>query len=407
MSVDAQACLDTPAIVCRGADDCDDLDLKLSRAWLKIAIAGVFAGQGMMFSLALNMTPPPHGSPAYLILHGGLIFSSLVVMGFLGRPLFSSTWGMLRARRISIEGLFTLSLLGAFIGSVVGSLTGQGDVFYEVVAIVIAIYTFGRMLGERSQARLKLESERLRERFDRAMVADGAGIWVERPISQVSPGARVCVEPGSAFSVDGWIVEGVGYVEETALTVEPLPVVRRPGDRVRAGTWAVDCRFVLEVEHSLGARELDTILQAVEAADGRPSELQSQANTLIRVFLPLVVIVSLSTALYWSFAGIWIDAILNSMAVLLVACPCALGLATPVAISQGLFRLAQMGLVSRDGALIDALAKTKKVFFDKTGTLSESSLRVIELWLDETLNRSYGIYKGWRASQPYIHGTVF
>ena len=385
MSVDAQACLDTPAIVCRGADDCDDLDLKLSRAWLKIAIAGVFAGQGMMFSLALNMTPPPHGSPAYLILHGGLIFSSLVVMGFLGRPLFSSTWGMLRARRISIEGLFTLSLLGAFIGSVVGSLTGQGDVFYEVVAIVIAIYTFGRMLGERSQARLKLESERLRERFDRAMVADGAGIWVERPISQVSPGARVCVEPGSAFSVDGWIVEGVGYVEETALTGEPLPVVRRPGDRVRAGTWAVDCRFVLEVEHSLGARELDTILQAVEAADGRPSGLQIQADVLVRVFLPFVVLVSLSSALYWIFAGSWIDVVLNSMAVLLVACPCALGLATPVAISQGLFRLAQMGLVSRDGALIDALAKTKKVFFDKTGTLSESSLRVIELWLDETL----------------------
>ena len=385
MSVDSQACLDTPAIVCRGADDCDDLDLKLSRAWLKIAIAGVFAGQGMMFSLALNMTPPPHGSPAYLILHGGLIFSSLVVMGFLGRPLFSSTWGMLRARRISIEGLFTLSLLGAFIGSVVGSLTGQGDVFYEVVAIVIAIYTFGRMLGERSQARLKLESERLRERFDRAMVADGAGIWVERPISQVSPGARVCVEPGSAFSVDGWIVEGVGYVEETALTGEPLPVVRRPGDRVRAGTWAVDCRFVLEVEHSLGARELDTILQAVEAADGRPSGLQIQADVLVRVFLPFVVLVSLSSALYWIFAGSWIDVVLNSMAVLLVACPCALGLATPVAISQGLFRLAQMGLVSRDGALIDALAKTKKVFFDKTGTLSESSLRVIELWLDETL----------------------
>ena len=385
MSVDAQACLDTPAIVCRGADDCDDLDLKLSRAWLKIAIAGVFAGQGMMFSLALNMTPPPHGSPAYLILHGGLIFSSLVVMGFLGRPLFSSTWGMLRARRISIEGLFTLSLLGAFIGSVVGSLTGQGDVFYEVVAIVIAIYTFGRMLGERSQARLKLESERLRERFDRAMVADGAGIWVERPISQVSPGARVCVEPGSAFSVDGWIVEGVGYVEETALTGEPLPVVRRPGDRVRAGTWAVDCRFVLEVEHSLGARELDTILQAVEAADGRPSGLQIQADALVRVFLPFVALVSLSSALYWIFAGSWIDVVLNSMAVLLVACPCALGLATPVAISQGLFRLAQMGLVSRDGALIDALAKTKKVFFDKTGTLSESSLRVTELWLSETL----------------------
>ena len=374
-----------PAIVCRVEDDCDDLDLKLSRAWLRIAVAGFFAGQGMVFSLALNMTPPPYGSPAYLILHGGLILSSLVVMGFLGRPLFASTWGMLRARRISIEGLFTLSLLGAFIGSVVGSVTGQGDVFYEVVAIVIAIYTFGRMLGERSQGKLKLESARLRERFDRAVVADMSGTWVEQPISQVTPGVCVRVEPGSAFSVDGRIVEGVGYVQETALTGEPLPVVRRPGDRVRAGTWALDSCFVLEVEHSLGAREIDAILQAVEAADGYPSELQSQANRLIRIFLPVVVTVSLSAALYWGFAGTWMDAVLNSMAVLLVACPCALGLATPVAISQGLFRLAQMGLVSRDGALIDALARTRKVFFDKTGTLSESTLRVTELWLAEAL----------------------
>lgn len=134
------------SVVCRTvADDCDDLDLKLSRAWLRIAIAGVFAG--------------------------------------------------------------------------------QGDVFYEVVAIVIAIYTFGRMLGERSQARLKLESDWLRERFNRAVVREASGQWVERPIAEVSAGARVRVEPGAAFTVDGMIIEGVGYVEETALTGEPLPVV--------------------------------------------------------------------------------------------------------------------------------------------------------------------------------------
>ncbi len=385
MSVDTQLSSESPAIVCRGADDCDDLDLKLSRAWLRIAIAGVFAGQGMMFSLALNMTPPPYGSLPYIILHGGLILSSLVVMGFLGTPLFASTWAMLRLRRISIEGLFTLSLVGAFVGSVVGSVTGQGDVFYEVVAIVIAIYTFGRMLGERSQTKLKLESARLRERFDRAVVSDEEGDWHERSIAELTVGTRVRVDPGAAFSVDGVILEGVGYVEETALTGEPLPVVRRPGDRVRAGTWSVDSRFVVEVEQSLGERELDLILQAVERADGRPSELQTQANDLIRVFLPVVVAVSAATALFWALMGGWVDAVLNSMAVLLVACPCALGLATPVAISQGLFRLAQLGLVSRDGALIDALAQARKVFFDKTGTLSESMLRVTELWVSNTL----------------------
>ena len=374
-----------PAIVCRIEDDCDDLDLKLSRAWLRIAIAGVFAGQGMMFSLALNMTPPPFGSTAYWILHGGLIFSSLVVMGFLGLPLFASTWGMLRARRLSIEGLFTLSLLGAFVGSVVGSVTGQGDVFYEIVAIVIAIYTFGRMLGERSQAKLKLESAQLRELFDRAVVSQDSGEWVEQSVAELVPGARVRVDPGAAIAVDGVIASGVGYVQETALTGEPLPVVRRVGDRVRAGTWAVDSRFEIVAEQAAGARELDAILQAVEMADGRPSELQTQANGLIRVFLPIVVVVSLGTALYWGLMGTWVDAVLNSMTVLLIACPCALGLATPVAISQGLFRLAQMGLVSRNGALIDALAGTRKLFFDKTGTLSESTLRVTELWLDPQL----------------------
>ena len=374
-----------PAIVCRAEDACDDLDLKLSRAWLRIAIASVFAGQGMVFSLALNMTPPPFASMAYWILHGGLILSALAVMTFLGGPLFASTLAMFRGRRLSIEGLFTLSLLGAFVGSVVGSLTGQGSVYYEVVSIVIAIYTFGRMLGERSQVKMNLESARLRERFDRVTVQSDEGDWRECSLAEVSVGALVRVEPGGPFTVDGIIQIGVGYVQETALTGEPLPVVRRAGDRVRAGAWAVDSRFELAVEQGAGTRELDAILQTVERTDGRPSELQIQANDLIRIFLPIVVVVSAATALFWGLTGTWIDAVLNSMAVLLVACPCALGLATPVAISQGLFRLAQLGLVSRDGALIDALARTRRVFFDKTGTLSESDLRVTELWVDTDL----------------------
>ena len=374
-----------PAIVCRAEDACDDLDLKLSRAWLRIAIASVFAGQGMVFSLALNMTPPPFASMAYWILHGGLILSALAVMTFLGGPLFASTLAMFRGRRLSIEGLFTLSLLGAFVGSVVGSLTGQGSVYYEVVSIMIAIYTFGRMLGERSQVKMNLESARLRERFDRVTVQSDEGDWRECSLAEVSVGALVRVEPGGPFTVDGIIQIGVGYVQETALTGEPLPVVRRAGDRVRAGAWAVDSRFELAVEQGAGTRELDAILQTVERTDGRPSELQIQANDLIRIFLPIVVVVSAATALFWGLTGTWIDAVLNSMAVLLVACPCALGLATPMAISQGLFRLAQLGLVSRDGALIDALARTRRVFFDKTGTLSESDLRVTELWVDTDL----------------------
>ena len=367
------------------SEDFEDLDLKTSRHWLRIAVACVFAGQGMVFSLALNMTPPSFVSPAYLILHGGLIISALVVMGVLGPPLFVSTWEMLKARRISIEGLFTLSLLAAFLGSLAGSISGGGDVFYEVIAIVIAIYTFGRILGERSHSNLKRESEVLKDRFNCAIVRSETGQWVEKHISNIPVGELLRVDPGASFAADGVILEGSGYVEETALTGEPLPVIRQPGDKVRAGTWSVDSRFILEVEQTLGGRELDKILDALDSPDGRPSIFQSKANVFISYFLPLVLVISAGTALFWFLAGTWVDAVLNSMAVLLVACPCALGLATPVAISHGLFRLAQMGLISRDGALIDTLAQTRQVFFDKTGTLSESSLQVVDTWTKEPL----------------------
>ncbi|ADE53044.1 heavy metal translocating P-type ATPase [Coraliomargarita akajimensis DSM 45221] len=370
-----------PAVVCTtGEAECDDLDVKLSRSWLRIGIACVFAGQGMVLSLALNMTPPEYGSVAYWVLHGGLIFSALLVMAFLGGALFASTFAMLRHRRLSIEGLFTLSLMGAFCGSLLSSLTGTGAVFYEIVSIVIAIYTVGRMLGERSQARMRLESDRVRERYDLATVrVDGA--WQRRSVAAVAIGSRVRVEPGSPITVDGVVCRGVGYVRETALTGEPLPVVRHEGDPVRAGTWSEDGLLEIEVLAKYGDRELDQILAIVEDGAGRPSELQAQANRLIQYFLPIVAAVSICTGIYWGLTASWIEAVFNSMAVLLVACPCALGLATPVAIWQGLYRMAQLGLVSRDGALVDVLAQTRKLYFDKTGTLSESSMQVAELVL--------------------------
>ncbi len=378
MSVTESQSLPSP-VVCRVGDDCDDLDLRLSKLWLRIGIAGVFAGQGMVFSLAMNMTPPDYGTTAYWTVHGLLIFSSLVVMGFLGGPLFASTWRMLRTRQLSIEGLFTLSLAGAFIGSVAGSVTGEGDVFYEIVSIVIAIYTFGRMLGERSQAKLQAESSQLREAFDAAMRLDAAGRVTSVPVADVARGDVVRVDPGEPFTLDGVVRSGVGFVRETSLTGEPLPVVRRKGDRVRAGTYSEDGSFEVEVAAVFGERELDQILDPVESFSGRPSELQTQANKLVQFFLPVVAAVAAGTAVFWAFAGSWMDAVFNSMAVLLVACPCALGLATPVAIWNGLYRLARMGLVSRDGALIDGLAHGKRIYFDKTGTLSEAEMQLGEL----------------------------
>ncbi len=368
-----------PVVCTTGEDSCDELTAASSRSWLRIAIAGVFAGQGMVFSLAVNMTPPIYGSIGYWIVHSGLAVSSLLVAFFLGGPLFRSTWGMIRAARLSIEGLFTLSLVGAFIGSLVSSIIGEGGVYYEVVSVVIAIYTIGRMVGERAHGRVGVESERLRECFDSVAIIDEVGSVTRMPVSEILEGNLVRIEAGEAVSVDGIIRKGVGFIRETALTGEPSAVVRSVGDSVRAGTWSIDGVFEIEVTAGEGARELDRILEAVEEGAGNPSELQTQANEMIQGFLPLVVGVSLATAIYWGFMGTWVQSILYSMSVLLVACPCALGLATPVAVWQGLFELAKIGIVSRDGALLDVLAQTRRIFFDKTGTLSEEQMKVVEV----------------------------
>lgn len=372
------------SVVCRSdAATCDDLDLKLSKSWLRIGIAAVFAGQGMVLSLALNMTPPPFGSTPYWVLHGGLILTTFVVLAFLGGPLFASTFRMLRQRRLSIEGLFTLSLLGALTGSLVGSVSGEGSVYYEIVSIVIAIYTFGRMLGERSQAKMLMEADRVRENLEFAQRVGKDGSCERVRVDDLVPGVRVRVGPGEVFTVDGRVLDGAGFVSETALTGEPTPVVRRNGDPVRAGTHAVDGFFEIEVTATGGAREIDRILAAVADPGGEPSDLQRQANRLTQFFLPIVALVSLLTAGTWWLLDGWQSGVLNSMAVLLVACPCALGLATPVAIWHGLYRLSQLGLVSRDGRLVDTLAATSHIFFDKTGTLSEEGLAVVECLVTE------------------------
>ena len=375
----ADAKITKRSVICSTQDiDSEDSNIRLSRSWLRIAIAMVFAGQGMVFSLAINMTPPEYGSTSYWFLHGGLILSSLLVVCFLGSPLLRSTIGMVCSRRLSIEGLFAVSLLGAFAGSLLSTFTGQGAVYYEIVSIVIAIYTIGRLLSSVAQDRLGRETIQIRECFDSASMCTENG-WITVKVKDVPTGAIVRVHPGEPISVDGTIYSGSAYVSETALTGEALPVVRNIGDSVRAGTWSVDGLLEIKVRAQAGNRDLDDLLQRVDNQAVNPSKFEAQANRLIQYFLPFVVITSFLCFTYWLFAGSWVEAVFNSMAVLLVACPCALGLATPIAIWQGLLRLAKMGIVSRDGALIDALATTRLVYFDKTGTLSDATMQVTNL----------------------------
>ncbi|MBW8780563.1 MAG: cation-translocating P-type ATPase [Verrucomicrobia bacterium] len=338
----------------------------VDRAWLKIGAALAVAAQAMVFSLAINLTPAE--GAGYWIVHGGLIGTALAVFAFLGGDLARSAGEALRARRINVDLLFLVTLLGAFTGSLVSSLTHTGSVYYEVVSVLIVVHTTGKMLGARSRLAALRAVDRTRRTFDTCKVRLDDGRVETKPAAAVTPADRVVVFPGDAISVDGEIVDGCGYVQATSMTGEWRPVSAGPGDRVFAGTFSVDARFELRVMP--GPRRLDAILVEVERARVAPSALQRQADRLMAWFLPLVIGVSVATFVFWMTWGPWDRALFNAMAVLLVACPCALGLATPVAVWSGLARLASFGLVARTGDFLDGLARCDMVCFDKTGTLS-------------------------------------
>jgi heavy metal translocating P-type ATPase len=365
----------------------------LQRAWLRIGIGVAVAGQAMVFSLAVNLTPAE--GAAYWLVHGGLLASALLALVFLGRDLVGAAWSAVRERRVSIDLLFLVTLLGALGGSITSTVTGAGSVYYEVVAVLIVVHTLGKMAGARSRAAALRAADRVAEKFERCVVLRVDGGEERVAVATLRGGERVVVAPGAAICVDGVVEEGLSYVEEAAMTGEWRPVARGAGDAVWAGTHAVDGRLVIRV--AAGPRRLDGVLRAVAEARLAPSVLQAQADRLMKWFLPVVTGVSAATFFGWWAAGAeWERALFNAMAVLLVACPCAMGLATPVAVWGGLARLARMGVVARSGDFLAALARVDTVCFDKTGTLSGERLAV----------RGWELAEAWREREGELRAAV-
>ncbi|MGF1530914.1 MAG: heavy metal translocating P-type ATPase [Puniceicoccaceae bacterium] len=360
------------------------------RFWLWIGLAAVFAGQGMMFGLGVNLAPPTYGSSTYWILHGALAGSALIVFLILGPRLLRESRMAWRGGRLTVEALFLVSLIGAVLASLIATMTGDGAVYYEVVAVVLAVYSVGKRLSDIAKGKVFSAVNRLRSQYDLVRREIGPGGETEEiHIEQIARGERVRVLAGEVIPVDGSVIEGVAQVEEAALTGEPTPVVVRPGSQVLAGGHSLDGALTVLVEHDGRARKIDAILRAVEQAPNSPSQLQEEADRMMKWFFPLVMLVCVGTILGWGVWGTvgWAKSIFFGMAVLLVACPCALGLATPIAVWGGLQRMAAKGLVSERASVLDAFSRCREIFFDKTGTLSEPDPVVVDAFFDPELEQ--------------------
>lgn len=345
---------------------------------IRLGIGLIVVAQSMIFGLALNLhddVPAPVRSFTQTL----ILCATLVVVALLGGPLLACAWRELRRGRLTIEALFLLTMTGALAASLQAHLTGRGKIYYEVISVLLVVYTLGRVIGARSRVAAMASSRAWAGQLETCRVVDPLGRARVIPVTDVHPGDRVEVNPGETIAVDGVIRDGVGFVSEAPVNGEPFAVVRRPGDRVLAGAASHDAVFRVEATVRGTERQVDRLLAAVEEARDRPVSLQAQADRVGRWFFPLVVVTALGTFAYWTAAAGWETGLFNAMSVLLVACPCVIGLATPIIIWSALGRLAERGLIVRAGDAVERLAEVDRVMLDKTGTLTNDEFALLDI----------------------------
>ncbi len=282
-------------------------------------------------------------------------------------------------------------------------------VYFDSAAVVIAAVLAGKYLEEVAKGRTSSAIRKLVGlQAKTARRLDAEGQEQDVPVAQLRVGDRIVVRPGERLPVDGTVVEGRAHVDEAMLTGEPLPVVKDVGDAVVGGTVDQDGRLVVEATLVGGDTVLAQIIKLVESAQTGKLPIQGLADRVVRVFTPVVLVIALASFAGWMLiTGNISEALVAAVAVLVVACPCAMGLATPAAIMVGTGRAAELGVLFRKGEALEALSHVDIVLFDKTGTLTEGRpvlVDLIESTPDEALRLAAALEGG--SEHPLARAIV-
>ncbi len=306
------------------------------------------------------------------------------VQFLVGWPFLVGGWRAARGGRANMDTLVAGGSLVAFGYSLYQLISGHGHGFFETAAFIIAFISIGKWLEARSRRRagdavrglLDLTPERARRLLD-----DGELVEVEA--RDVEPGWLLEARPGERFAVDGSVESGAGSVDESMLTGESAPVARSAGEPVIAGTLSLDGRIRYRAERVGGDTVLAGIVELVETARSTPARLQRIADAVAAVFVPAIMTIAALTGGAWLLLGHGVeDAVRAAVAVLVVACPCALGLATPTAVTVGAGLAARRGILVRDARSLEDVSRIDTWVLDKTGTLTTGTFHVVGIAVD-------------------------
>ena len=331
----------------------------------------VFASLALALPLVLQMASHAAGVAFYLSPWTEFTLAAPVQFVF-GWRFYVGAAKALRGASGNMDLLVALGTSAAFFYSAWQVLAASGGhLYFEAAAVVIALVRLGKWLEARAKrATTTAVRALIALRPATAHLVDGEA---ERdvPVENLKPGDFVALRPGETVPVDGKIARGSSAVDEAMVTGEPIPVDKAPGDTVVAGTINRSGRLVIETKAVGGATLLGRIVTAVEEAQGSKAPVELLVDKVSAVFVPVVVLVALATFAAWWIVGSFEEGIVAAVAVLVIACPCALGLATPAALIVGVGRAARLGLLIKDASALEGLAHVDTVAFDKTGTLTE------------------------------------
>ena len=294
-------------------------------------------------------------------------------------PMYVSAFKALKAKTANMDTLIVLGTSAAYFYSVYIVLFGEGHVYFEASAVLITIVVFGRLLEAHAKGKTSEAIKQLRGLKAKTARIVRDGKEMEISVDDVQKGDHVLVRPGEKIPVDGTIVEGSTSIDESMVTGESIPVEKKKGDKVIGATINKHGAFTFKATKVGAETTLSQIIKLIEDAQGNKAPIQRFADAVSAYFVPAILVIALVTFITWVVFKDVSFALVAAVSVLVIACPCALGLATPTAIMVGTGKGAKQGILIKGGEALEVAHRLKYIIFDKTGTITKGKPAVTDI----------------------------
>ena len=335
--------------------------------------------------LVILMIGMSTGGISHQVMRWGTFLATTPIMLVAGGPYIQSAWASFKKHNANMDTLVALGTLVAYFYSLVALFAGL-PVYFESAAFIFFFVLMGAVFEEKMRKNTSQAVEKLLDLQAKTAEVLREDNYVQVPLEQVKVGDLIRVRPGEKIAVDGIVVEGVSSIDESMVTGESLPVDKTVGDTVIGSTINNSGTLVFRAEKVGSETVLAQIVDFVKKAQTSRAPIQDLTDKISGIFVPAVVILAILTFWIWFvlLGASFVTSLLYGVAVLIIACPCALGLATPTALMVGTGRSAKMGVLLKNGTVLQEIQKVQTLVFDKTGTLTEGKPVVTDIIGDET-----------------------